>query len=63
MAEKVEISNGSCQPASAEYLGTMHVSNATADTGHKTSCLWLLLCLTLHKQNTTSLVQLNIHTK
>lgn len=36
MAEKVEISNGPCQPTSTEYLGKLHVSKATADTGHKT---------------------------
>jgi hypothetical protein len=36
MAEKVEISNSPCQPTSTKYLGKQHVSNATADTVHKT---------------------------
>jgi hypothetical protein len=49
--------------ACLEYMGTLHVSNATADTGHKTSCPWLLPCLTMHKQNKTSLPQLNTYTK
>jgi len=63
MAEKGEISNGSRQPPATEYMGTLHVSNATADTGYKASCPWLLPCLTMHKQNKTSLPQLNTCTK
>lgn len=63
MAEKVEISNDSCQPPATEYMGMLHVSNATADTGHKNSCPWLLPCLTMHKQNKTSLPQLKTYTK
>lgn len=60
---KVEISNDSCQPPATEYMGTVVVSNATANTGHTTSCPWLLPCLTMHKQNKTSLPQLNTNTK
>jgi hypothetical protein len=63
MAEKGEISKGSCQPPATEYMGTLHFSNATADTGYKTSCPWLMPCLTMHKQNKISLPQLNICTK
>jgi len=60
---KVEISNGSCQLTPTEYMETLDVSNATTDTGHTASCPWLLLCLTMHKQNKTSLPQLNTNTK
>jgi hypothetical protein len=61
MDKEVQISCGSCQPTSTEYLGMHHVSNATADTEEREKLLSVASDLSMQKQNRTSLLQLNTH--